>query len=366
MARLSSFFPTSVLPKAICLAALTGFLSLGVCAQEYFDKYDLKPHAKIVDMAVQPLAYPLAFISSTIQRDRLLQAELKALGLELRSYGFRKGNDIVKFVGDGKIEMAFLGDMPTVNTMARTPVAIAGLGKRNFSSIVSRDYAQLEALKGKRIAYSAGSSSHLVLLRGLKAAKMLESDVVLVPMEPSLMPDALESGAIDAFSAWEPTPSISLARSGKNRAVFRGMSTDWVVLSKDFSDKNPQAALALVASFARAVNWMRAASANVDRAGAWVLADGEAFTGKPSALSLRKAVEIARKDLLDVPGAPAVPTKVDGVSPLSRELEFLQQQGRIGPEFGGAQVASAFAYAGLKQVQAEPKRYRLFTYDYAQ
>lgn len=335
-------------------------------AEEYFDKYDLTPSAGIIDMGVQPMAYPLAFISSTMLRDRTLRADLKGLGLTLRPFSFRKGNDMVHLMGAGKLEFAFLGDMPTVNTLVRTPTAIAGLGKRNFSSVVSRDYAQMEALKGKRIGYSAGSSSHLVLLRGLKAARMQERDVVLVPLEPAQMPDALENGSIDAFSAWEPTPSISLARNAKNRAIYRGMSTDWVVVSKDFADQQPQATLFLVASYARAINWMRAAHANLQRAGGWVLGDGESFTAQPRAVTLAKAVEIARKDLLDVPGAPAVPAKVDGVPPLTREFEFLQQQGRIPAGVDAGHVAKAFAYTGLKQVQADPKQYRLFAYDYDQ
>ena len=336
----------------------------GAHGQEYFDAYDLTPGPGHVDIAVQPMAYPLAFISSSMQRDQILRGDLKKLGLEMRTFAFRKGNDIVKFVGEGKIEMAFLGDMPTVNTLVRTPTWIAGLGKRNFSSIVSRDYAQIEALKGKRIGYSAGSSSHLVLLRGLKAAKMTEKDVVLVPLEPSQMPDALDQGTVDAYSAWEPTPSISLARSPKNRAIYRGMSTDWVVLSRDYADKDPAATLALVAAYARAINWMRAAAANATQAAQWVIADGEAFTGKPSALPLAKAVEIVRKDLLDVPGAPTVPAKVDGMSPLIREFEFLQQMGRIGPDVSQERIQQAFGYTGLKQVQADPKKYRLFAFDY--
>lgn len=352
--------------STVLLLVASLLMSSAVRAEEYYDKYDLTPSKGHVDMGVQPMAYPLAFISSTMQRDRTLRADLKGLGLTLRPFNFRKGNDMVNLMGGGKLEFAFLGDMPTVNTLVRAPTVIAGLGKRNFSSVVSHDFAQMETLKGKRIGYSAGSSSHLVLLRGLKAARLLESDVTLVAMEPSLMPDALEAGTIDAFSAWEPTPSISIARNSKNRAIYRGMSTDWVVVSKEFAEQQPQAALFLVASYARAINWMRTASANVERAGGWVLGDGESFTAQPRAVSLAKAVEIARKDLLEVPGAPAVPAKVDGVPPLTREFEFLQQQGRIPAGVDADRVGQAFAYTGLKQVQADPKKYRLFAYDYDQ
>ena len=335
-------------------------------AQEYYDKYDLKPNANDVYMGVQPMAYPLAFISSAMQRDQLLREDLKKAGLTLRVFPFRKGNDMVNLVGNGKLGIAFLGDMPTVNTLVRTPAVIAGLGKRNFSSIVSRNYGQLEALRGKRVAYSGGSSSHLVLLRGLKAAKMSESDVTMVPMEPSQMPDALDSGTIDAYSAWEPTPSISIARSPKNRAIYRGMSTDWVVLSGELVEQRPQATRALLASYARAINWMRAGNANAEQAGRWVMADGDAFTAAPRALSLAKVVDIVRKDLLEVPGAPAVPSKIDGEPPLLREFQFLQQQGRIPMGVTADRITRAFAYMGLRQVQADPKRYRLFSYAYDQ
>ena len=352
------------------LTAALGFvgvlLATSLHAEEYFDQYDLTPNRRYVDIGVQPMAYPLAFISSIMQRDRTLRADLKSLGMEMRPFSFRKGNDMVKLMGGGKLELAFLGDMPTVNTLVRTPTAIAGLGKRNFSSVVSHNYSQMESLKGKRIGYSAGSSSHLVLLRGLKAAHLQESDVTLVSMEPAQMPDALESGAIDAFSAWEPTPSISIARNAKNRAIYRGMSTDWVVLSKEFADQQPQAALLMVASFARAINWMRAATVNLEQAGVWVLGDGESFTAQPRSVSLAKAVEIARKDLLEVPGAPATPAKVDGVAPLTREFEFLQQLQRLPPATSVEQVTQAFAYTGLKQVQADPRKHKLFTFNYDQ
>ena len=45
-----------------------------------------------------------------------------------------------------------------------------------------------------------------------------------------------------------------------------------------------------------------------------------AFTGKPPALPRPKVIDIARKDLLDVPGAPSIPAQVDGAPPLTREL----------------------------------------------
>lgn len=337
----------------------------GARAAEYFDSYEMSSQRGVIDMGVQPMAYPLAFISSTMQRDRLLLQDLKRLGTSLKVHPFRKGNDMVALFGGGRLEWAFLGDMPTVNALVRNPTVIVGLGKRNFSSVVSRTATQIEGLRGKRIAYSPGSSSHLVLMRGLQSAGIAEAQVTLVSMEPAKMPQALDDGSVDAFSAWEPTPTIAMQRNVANRAIYRGMSTDWVVADSAFARNQPEQALAMTAAYVRALNWMRKASANLERAASWVLQDGEAFTGEPRAIAVARAMEIARKDLLDVPGAPAVPAKVDGVAPLSREFEFLQSLGRLPASTSQQQLTQAFGYDGLRKVQAAPQKYRVFQYEYA-
>ena len=326
---------------------------------------DIKKH---VHFGVQPMAYPLAFISASMLHDRILRAELTKLGFDIQVSGFKKGNDMVQLIGStagaDRFDITFMGDMPTVNTLLRTPSYLLGLGKRNFSSIVSQNFSRLEELKGKRIAYSYGSSSHLVLLRGLKAENVQPDEVTMVQMEPIDMPDALEAGSIDAYSAWEPTPTVSLERNPKNRAIYRGISTDWVVISRHVVDAYPEAALQLTASMARAFNWMHLANANTEQVARWVMMDEQAFSGKASVVSLSRAVAIARKDLLDVPGAPTVPLKIDGVAPLTHEFDFLQQQGSIPATANPKLVAQAFSYRGLKQVQTQPQQFRLFVFDY--
>lgn len=335
-------------------------------AQEYYERYDLAPQPGVVNLLVQPMAYPLAFISSTMQRDRILRAELQRLGLRLQVFSYRKGNDIVRSATPDGFGMAFLGDMPTVNLSVRLPLSIVGLGKRNFSSIVSREYARLDELRGRKVGYSPGSSSHLVLMRGLKAARMTDQDVQLVTLEPADMPDALERGDVAAFSAWEPTPSIALARNPKNRAIYKGMSTDWVVMPRGWTQSQAGAALALTASYVRSINWMRQSRAHVLAGARWVLADGQGFTGVPSKLALDKVVEIAYKDLLDVPGAPSIPSMVDGMPPLAREFAFLKAQGSIGATIDERTLREAFGYTGLKSVQADAKTFQLFRFDYDQ
>jgi len=331
---------------------------------EYYDAYDLKPGSGTVDLGVQPMAYPLAFISSVLRRDALLVAELGRMNLSLRTFAFRKGNDMVQLIGNGRLEAAMLGDLPTVNSAVAAPISVVGLGKRNFSSIVAHDVQRVEELRGRQVGYSAGSSSHLVLLRGLRAANLDERDVTLVPLEPSQMPDALEEGRIAAFSAWEPTPAISLNRNPRNRAIYRGMSTDWFILSRDFAGGKPEAALQISAAYARAINWMRASPRNLELATTWVFEDGRAFTGELPRLTRAAAMDIARNDLLSVPGAPAVPSLLGGAPPLTHELEFLKELGKVPAGVDASLLRDAFEFRGLATVMTDPRRYRLREYDY--
>jgi ABC-type taurine transport system substrate-binding protein len=350
----------------IGLAILASVVMLAANADEYFTQYDLRPKSGQLNLAVQPLAYPLAFISSTMQRDRTLRIALAKHGISLKAFDFKKGNDVVSVANPDSFAMAFLGDMPTVNLAMKFPIAVAGLGKRNFSSIVSRNFGRLDELKGKRIGYSSGSSSHLVLLRGLKAAKLEEKDVQLIQIEPANMPEALDNNVIDAFSAWEPTPTISISRNAKNRAIYKGLSSDWVVLPKAWTTKNPELALLLMASYVRAINWMRQSGENLDRAAHWVLADGTKFTGVPAQIGIEKAIDIARKDLLNVPGAPSIPSLVDGVPPLTHEFIFLKETGRIPANTSDAQLRDGFNYNDLKKIQSKPKLYELYSFNYDQ
>ncbi len=358
---LNQFLSTLFLYLCIFMSGKTMANTKGA---DYYSQYDLKPKAGVINFAVQPSAWPLAFISSTMQHDKILRAELKQRGLSLRAFSFKKGNDIVLSSDVDSFAMSFMGDMPTVNLSLKFPISIAGLGKRNFSSVVSRDYSRLEELRGKKIAYSAGSSSHLVLLRGLKSVNLTERDVQLIPLEPANMPQALEDGTIDAFSAWEPTPAISLNKNNKNKAIYKGLSTDWVVLSKSWANKNPDLALLLMASYVRSINWMRHSGDNLHRAATWVLADFAAFTGSTSQVSIEKAIDIVRKDLLEVPGAPSIPSLVDGVPPLSREFNFLKELGRLPANASDTPLRDGFRYEGLRKIQSSPKIYRTFQFDY--
>lgn len=365
--RPTAFADTAALPRrrvlaytALALAALAP--ATGVHA-DYMDQYGLRPASREVDLGVQPLGYPTGLISAAMQHDRILQDALAALDAPLRLSAFRRGADMLQLLTDQRLEAGMLGDMPTLLAAARGDVWVVGLVKQTTTALVARDNLVMSRLAGKRIGYVEASSAHLTILQGLAAAGLSEQSITLVPMGVADMPTALQNGEVDAFAAWEPFTTMALGNSPHHQIVFRGSSSDYFVINRSFASKSPQAALQLIAGYVRAIHWMRASRANLEQAARWALAETAKFSGDTRTLTVAQATGITRRELLDVPSAPALVD--DGGPPrLKAEFEFLQRLGKLPPGADWSKVDAALAYDGLNSVMHDPRRFKLHQFDY--
>lgn len=333
-------------------------------APPYYAAYGLVPGSSEVDMGTQPLGYPAGLLTAVLAHDAILREKLQALGNPLRPHPFRRGADMLPLFEDNRLQVGLMGDMPTLMAAASGSVLIVGLAKQSPTAIVARDQTQLRSLKGKRIAYVAASSAHQTLLQGLSSAEMTENDVSLIAMGVDLMPDALQRGEIDAFAAWEPAPSIALAKSPGNRIVFRGTSSDYFVVSKAFAQRSPAAVDAVVAAYVRAFEWLRLSQKNLEQAARWARTEAESFSGRQSELPIDKIVAITRRDILNVPSAPTIITNPKAPPPLFSEFEFLKRLGKISAKQNWDSVASALNNDILQRVITNPRQHETNRFDY--
>lgn len=330
----------------------------------YYERYGLTPASPAVDVGIQPLGYPAGVLTAVLRHDEILKTRLAELGLPLKTHPFQRGADMLTLFSDKRLEAGLLGDMPTLIAAASGDVSIVGLAKQSPTAIVARDQTQVRGLAGKRIAYVEASSAHQTLLQGLSAAGLKETDVRLLPMRVDEMPDALKRGDIDAFAAWEPAPSIALAANPANRIVFRGLSSDYFVVSKAFARSAPAAVDALVAAYVRAIEWLRLSQKNIERAARWAQADAEAFSGRPSSLPVEKIVAITRRELLNVPSAPSIINNPKAPPPLLGEFEFLKRLNKLPADGEWSRVADALNNDLLPRVQTDPRRHETGRFDY--
>ena len=349
---------------ALLAWVLSAFFARPALAAEYYDQYVLTPASAELNIGIQPHGYPSGVISAVMSHDRIMQNALARLASPLKMHPFQRGADMLSLLADQRLEAGFLGDVPTILAAARGDIWIVGLVKQTSTSIVAKNETQTRKLAGKRIAYVENSSAHHTLLQGLKAAGLSEADVKLVNMRIDEMPDALEAGKIDAFAAWEPAPTSALARSNKNHTVFRGLSADYFVINRAFEQRSPETARILIAGYVRAIEFMRRSQKNVEIAAKWAIADAQDFSAKAGEIAPSQVIAITRRDILNIPSAPAI-LAPPGSPVLLSEFKFLKERGKIPADGQWENITEALGYRGLSQVMSEQRRYEIGTFDYA-
>jgi len=101
------------------------------------------------------------------------------------------------------------------NAMQGDIIIIGTLQKGNRYSTVVRTDSEIESwddLKGKKVATRYGTGAESILRKYYEMNGYNWEDFDYVNMKIEDMPAALESGQIDAFTAWEITPSITEAK----------------------------------------------------------------------------------------------------------------------------------------------------------
>ena len=88
---------------------------------------------------------------------------------------------------------------------------------------------QVPQLKGKKIGVELGLVGHLLLLKGLEAHGMRESDVELVNMPTHQTPQALASKGVDAVVAWQPNSGEALKMMAGSRPIYTSADSPGII-----------------------------------------------------------------------------------------------------------------------------------------
>lgn len=132
---------------------------------------------------------------------------------------------LVEALNAGVIDVGMVGDAPfTFGAAAGVPVkAIAVTRQRQDGLAILVPKASaiqgLADLKGKRIATGRGSVGHQLVLAALEHAGLPLDAVQLVFLLPADAKAAYSSGAVDAWSTWEPYVAQEEVLAGARRVV---------------------------------------------------------------------------------------------------------------------------------------------------
>lgn len=183
------------------------------------------------------------------------------------------GVDQLNALQAGEIQMGQVG-VPMIGAVLRgMDLVILGnysgsagrLGGDDTMALVSREGSGVRAirdLKGKRVAVSFGTISHLYILGILGKAGLSVGDLILVNTPPAEMPVALRGGAVDAFATWDPWPVIALREVPNTYEVVRGGGfigfMGFNVALRSWAERNVEVIERFLAARAEADKFMRA------------------------------------------------------------------------------------------------------------
>lgn len=169
------------------------------------------------------------------------------------------------------VDIGIAGDSPTLNALAASDdlsivAATRSKAAGGLSIVVPKDSPIRTAadLRGKRVSPTTqGSIGHYLLLQALKQAGIPPTDLQINFLQPVDAAAALRSGAIDAWSTWDPYTAIAQQDTGAR--IIRdnaGLSPGLSFLdanSDSLADPDKRAAMTdFVGRYNKAMDWARA------------------------------------------------------------------------------------------------------------
>lgn len=324
------------------------------------------PPLKEVTVAYQPYASPSGALLEVIKRDRILQHALERNGMRLKVKLVHKGSDVTEGLRQKTVEVTTMGEMPLIETAVSVPVVVIGQHKQNFASVVTQRGTTAKELKGKRVGNAFATSGHYVLLKTLKNAGLDERDITLVQMDVTEMPNALLQGKIDAFAAWEPTPSSVIEQHpDKYSIVGRQESNAFLVVTRHFFDRYPAQVQALAAAVARSMAWLAKGNRQLDQAVVWNNETRKELAPKTEHPSHEALKNQYRTDLQMLNYSAKLSPRIQSSGGLlADELEFMKAIGKLPKDATWEAVRKSLAPAVMERVYRNPTASGLNRFDY--
>ena len=181
---------------------------------------------------------------------------------------FPAGPQLLEALSVGSIDFGLTGDAPPVFAQSAGKDVIyvgAEPPKPKTSAILvpaNSSIKTLKDLKGKRIAFQKGSSSHNLVVRALKKAGLSWSDIDPAYLPPAEGRAAFEKGSVDAWAVWDPYYAAAELSSFKPRVLTTGEglsdNNSFYLSSASFTQNYPETIKKLLVALTEADQYISA------------------------------------------------------------------------------------------------------------
>ena len=216
------------------------------------------------------IAYPSGMngqVATTMEKAEIAKKQ----GLSPEFVFFQYGPPMMEALAAGDVDAVITSLMPATNFLSKNPgkaQVVANLGSSSYSLMVPKDSAirQSADLKGKKIAVSFGSDSHLDLLRLLKEMNLdAKTDVKLLNTKPDELQLAFEQNFADAIVIRQPQV-LKMQEKHSARIVQTWPFRFIAIMRSDYLEKNLQAKERFVTALQKSILFT---ATNKEQASTW-------------------------------------------------------------------------------------------------
>ena len=167
------------------------------------------------DPASLRIGYQKGSIALVLAKEHGL-LEKRFPGTQVKWIEFPAGPQMLEALNVGALDVGSTGDIPPLFAQAAGADLLyigAEPAKPQAENILVRSDSPLHdvaELKGKKVAFQKGSSSHNLVLRALNKASLSYKDIQAVYLTPADARAAFEQGSVDAWAIWDPYASLAL------------------------------------------------------------------------------------------------------------------------------------------------------------
>ncbi|HWK45223.1 MAG TPA: aliphatic sulfonate ABC transporter substrate-binding protein [Stellaceae bacterium] len=194
------------------------------------------------------------------------QKRLDGLGFAVEWHEFASGPPLLEAVNAGAVDFGATGDTPPIFAQAAGAdfvyVGAQPVAGANQAILVPRNspIRGLADLKGKRIAYTKGSSAHNVIVSALVSVGLTPADIQSVFLQPPEAAAAFRNGALDAWVIWDPFLAIAEADPATRvLATAEGIAptNSFFLARRSYAEQHPAVILAMLDAINGAADWAR-------------------------------------------------------------------------------------------------------------
>ncbi|UPG73273.1 aliphatic sulfonate ABC transporter substrate-binding protein [Roseomonas gilardii subsp. gilardii] len=227
----------------------------------------LPRHAQAAPPAGFHIGYQKIGLLVVARQQHLIEQRLAEPRIPVTWSEFAAGPPLLEALNAGSIDFGYTGDAPPIfaqSAGAELVYVAATPPTRLGEAIIVRESSPIRSLaelKGRRVGFTRGSSSHNLTVAALEKAGLAYGDITPVLLPPADAAAAFGRGDIDAWTIWDPFLALAQAREPVRilaSAADVAPAHSFLLARRAFAEAYPQVIVQALEGLKQAAAWAEA------------------------------------------------------------------------------------------------------------